>query len=105
MRKFNVDWRIIFWLGIIIILLWIIAKKSGLFNTPLIIELIPYFGGIISIMAFVREFGSLTNKLDNVISDVSDIRTELKEVRIDIKDIRNELHVLDKRVSVLESRI
>ena len=95
-REFN--WMILFWICISIILLWIVAKKVGLFNTSLIVQLIPYITGVFAILAIVKEFGKLVNKLDNVVSDVS-------EVKIDVKTIRTELHSLDKRVAVLESRI
>ena len=64
-KEFN--WMILFWLGIAIIIIWILAKKAGLFNTPLIIEVIPYFGGLVTILAVVKEFGKMINKLDNVV--------------------------------------
>ncbi|MBS3174796.1 hypothetical protein J4440_02855 [Candidatus Woesearchaeota archaeon] len=98
MRKFEINWKIVFWTGVIVIFLWILAKKAGLFNTPLIIEIIPYIGGIIVILAIVKEMGKTINKLDNTISDIKEMKTE-------IKNIGCELHNLDKRVAVLETRI
>jgi|SRR3989344_1081690 len=96
---------ILFWLGIAIIIIWILAKKAGLFNTPLIIEVIPYFGGLVTILAVVKEFGKMINKLDNVVLDVKDIKIEIKDIRTDIHSLDKRVLILDGRVAVLESRI
>src|SRR3989344_1431262 len=96
---------IVFWTGIAIIIIWILAKKAGLFNTPLIIEAIPYFGGVVTVLAVVKEFGKLIGTLNKCVSDINDIKLELKDVRNYIGLIKQELHSLDKRVAIFETRL
>ena len=98
MKKLEINWRIVFWIGIVIILLWLFAKQFGYIHTPLVIELIPYIGAVLTLLAGAREAGKFSHKLDRVIFDVNEIKN-------DIKNIRLNLHDLDKRVAVLESKV
>lgn len=77
------------------ILLWLIAKIAGLIHTPLIIEMIPVFGGFLSLLGLVKNVTKYTHKIDSAVFDI-------KEIKTDIKIIKEDIHSLDKRVSVVE---
>ncbi len=96
--QINIDWPVVFWVSIIILFLWLLAKAFGLINTPWIVEAIPYTVGLIAIFAIVKEAGKFINKLEMVILDIKDIKA-------DIRGMRNDIHSIDKRVTIVESRI
>lgn len=96
--QINIDWSVVFWIGIIIVFLWLIARAAGLIHTPLILEILPYLGGFAALVGGMREITKFVNKVDVVILDV-------KDIKLNIKEIRQDIHNLDKRVAVLETRI
>ncbi|GEM_PF-2014257 len=98
MSKREINWVVVFWIGVAIIFFWLLARTLGFFHTPLIIQLIPYFGGAITLLGMAKSVGSIVQKLDRALVDISEIKIELKEVRRDI-------HRLDKRTSILETRM
>ena len=96
--QINIDWSVVFWLGIITVFLWLIAKAVGLIHTPWFIQAIPYVGGLITLLAITKEIGRFVQKLETVILDV-------KDMKMDIREIKQSMYSLDKRVSILETRI
>ena len=47
---------IAFWVAVIVLFLWLLAKAIGLIHTPWYIEVIPYVAGFIALAAVVKEF-------------------------------------------------
>ncbi len=94
----NIDWSVVFWLGLITTFLWLLAKAVGLIHTLWYVEAIPYVGGMITIFAIVKELGKYVQKIDGVFLDIKAMKVELKGLRQDVSN-------LDKRVAVLETRI
>lgn len=103
--QINIDWNVVFWLGIMIIFFWLIAKASGLINTPLVIQIIPYIGGLIALFGLFRNIGVYIQKLNGAIEKINITNIEVKDIRLDIGEIRKELHSIDKRVAIVESKI
>lgn len=93
--QINIDWSMMFWIGILTIFLWLMARAVGLIKTPWFIEIIPYLGGLIVIFSLVKEVGKYVNKVDMVITDVREMKVDIKEMKLDINN-------LDKRVTILE---
>ncbi|MBS3152445.1 hypothetical protein J4230_03480 [Candidatus Woesearchaeota archaeon] len=83
MRKIqiNMDWSVVFWLGVLTVFLWLIAKAVGLIHTPQYIEAILYIGGLVAIGAIVKSFGKYAQKIDTLLFDVKEIKLDLKELR------------------------
>ena len=59
----NIDWSVTFWISIISIFLWLIAKAVGLINTPWFIEIIPYLAGILAVRSIFNELGKYVQKI------------------------------------------
>lgn len=76
-KKMSV-WDIIAWIVLILILVWLILKATGIINTPALIEYAPYFGA-------VYLAGWQIHKLEIVSRDVQ----ELKKFK---GDTINEVH-------------
>ncbi len=89
--QFNIDWSVVFWISIIILFLWLIAKAVGLIHSPWFIEAIPYVVGFFSLLAIAKEIGKYAQKINTLIEDVK----ELKFCVINI----------DKRLIVVETKI
>ncbi|MCZ7355428.1 MAG: hypothetical protein O8C66_13065 [Candidatus Methanoperedens sp.] len=64
---------------------------------PVLIELIPIFGGVVTLVAVALKIGRLLQKLDTAIEDI-------EEIKRDIGDIKDELKEMDKRLTLLETR-
>ena len=58
---------VIFWIALILLVFWVIAKITGLINTPAIIEAIPYISGI-----FIA--GTIWQQFRNMQGDLVDIK-------------------------------
>ncbi len=58
---------VIFWLALLLLAFWIIAKLLGLINTPIIVEIIPYISAV-----FIA--GSIWQQFKYVERDVEDIK-------------------------------
>lgn len=96
--QINIDWSAVFWVSIIILFLWLLAKAVGLIHTSWYILIIPY---IVSFMAFVsgvKRIAEYGFKVDTLIIDVKDLKFEIRGTRQDI-------HSLDKRLTVVESKL
>lgn len=94
--QINIDWNVVFWIGILMIFFWLIAKALGLIHTPLIVQIIPYVGGLVALFGLFRNAGKYIQKLDTVILDVNDIK-------LNMKDMKHDVHSLDKKFAVLEA--
>mgnify|MGYP001614708032 CR=1 FL=1 len=97
MKKKDFNWMILFWIGIITLFIWLVLKEFGYINTPDLIRIIPYLGGLIALVGLIKNFGGFEAKLEMLIIDVKDIKSDIKEIKLDI-------HSLDKRVTLLEAR-
>ena len=93
MRKIqiNIDWSVAFWLGILTVFLWLLAKAVGLIHTPWYIEVIPYIGGLIALGAIVKEIGKYAQKIDTLVYEVKEIRLDMKDLRLRSENHENRL--------------
>lgn len=71
---------ILFWVGVIVFLLWTIAKSIGLINTPIWIEQIPNYAITISVVGGAIAVGKKFEKLDKVCRDIEDIKKDIKKI-------------------------
>ena len=68
MTRGRISWvDVIFWLALLLLAFWIIAKLLGLINTPTIVEIIPYISAV-----FIA--GSMWQQFKHVEKDVEDIK-------------------------------
>jgi len=71
---------ILMWLGIIIILVWIILKMLGMINSPIWVEIIPYFGGVITIFSAAYYIGKIKQGVDYTARKVNDSFNRLTSI-------------------------
>ncbi|HLC86610.1 MAG TPA: hypothetical protein VJG30_04960 [Candidatus Nanoarchaeia archaeon] len=94
-----------FWIGVIILFLWFLAKDLGYINTPAIIKAIPYGVGLVTLMAVVKKLGEYSYKVDTVVIAVKEIRDDVHSLDNRVSLLENNFSSLDRRFSVIESRI
>lgn len=92
-REINV-WDILFWLGMIILILYILAKIFGIINTPEWINLIPLITLAFIISAFYQRVIGFMDKMY--------IRTDYLKNRTD--QVSNKINEHDKRLFAIEKR-
>jgi hypothetical protein len=80
MKKVNF-WDVLAWIILVLILLWIILKVSGIINTPILIEYAPLFGA-------VYLAGWAMHKLDNAVDDIRSIKEFNKATIFEINKIK-----------------
>lgn len=82
---------ILFWIGILIVIIWAIGKTIGLINSPVWIDMIPIYGAVATAMGISLKIGRILQKIEQVLKDVGNIQLEVKDI--------------DKRVTVIESKM
>lgn len=97
--QIKIDWSVIFWIGIIIIFLWLMAKAVGLINTPWYIEIIPYIGALAVLGAIIKKIGEYTYKIDIMFQDIKDIKLDLKDLRLKSENHEVRLVKLETKLS------
>lgn len=80
MKKRRSFWDVLAWIVLFGILIWLLLKGFGVINTPLLIELAPYFGAV-----YLADWQ--IHKLETVASDVRKLK---KFRRATIEKIHNQ---------------
>lgn len=98
-------WTIVFWVSITIVFLWLIAKQLGLFDTLFIVEIVPYLGGFLALLAVAKQVGKLVERLNRAVTDISEIKGELKDTKGEISQFGRQMATFDKRLAVIETNL
>jgi hypothetical protein len=76
MGKRNWDfWDVVILIGALLILFWAILKLLGVINSPVGIDMLPYFGIGISILGFVYKLGKIMRGVEETERKVNKIAT------------------------------
>ena len=106
MKKIKVDiWKLMFWLGVITLFIWLLLKIIGVINTTLIIQLIPFLSAIAIIFGAIKHVGKFIHRVENGLSDIKDLKDKTGKLEKTIETIKFEIHSIDKRVAFIEYRI
>lgn len=63
----------LFWVGLIIIIFWIIGKILGLIQSPTIVNMLPYIGGTITIGGLGISIGKALQKINFAYDEIKRI--------------------------------
>lgn len=53
-------------LGALIIILWVILKSFGIINSPVWVEMVPYVGGVASMVGVAYQFGRVMHRIESI---------------------------------------
>ncbi|MDD5616168.1 MAG: hypothetical protein PHH85_08210 [Candidatus Methanoperedens sp.] len=59
-------------------------------------ELIPIFGGVVTIVAVSLKIGRLLQKIDNAIEDMEDIKKDINQIKSQLNEVEKRLIILEK---------
>ena len=110
-REINI-WDILFWLGMIILILYILAKIFGIINTPEWINLIPLITLAFVIGAFYQRVSGfmerMLNRTDYLKKNINNIKinltNSLDNVINGLDNLTNKLNEHDKRLFAIEKQ-
>ncbi|MFH0752835.1 MAG: hypothetical protein V1914_04555 [archaeon] len=86
----NKIWTALFWIGVLLLLGWALGKSLGLINSPVWVEMLPYFGVGFSLTAGGVKLGRALEKLDFVCKDVHDMKKDIREIQRNANCLRGE---------------
>ena len=106
MKKKRPDfWTIVFWVSITTVFLWLIAKQLGFFNAPFIVEIVPYLGGFLALLAVAKQVGKLVERLNRAVTDISETKGEIKDIKNEMVQLTIQMATFDKRLTVIEAKL
>lgn len=66
-------WESLVWIGAIIILGWVLLKIIGVISSPVWVEMLPYFGGGLSIIGAAYKLGKIKKGIEQTEEKVEKI--------------------------------
>ncbi|MBU3907540.1 MAG: hypothetical protein KKA64_04805 [Nanoarchaeota archaeon] len=60
----NILFWVLIWLGILILLVWIALKVSGIINSPVWFETLPYMGIVLTILGAAYQLGKIKQGIE-----------------------------------------
>ncbi len=98
-------WYWIFWLAVIITVLWIIAKLSGLIQTPLFLEVLPIISGIIAIISLGIILGNNFQKTSFAVEKINKIETRQDNMAHGLIGAEKNIDIIKKDISIMKDDI
>jgi len=90
--EIKLDWSIqLILLSALILLVWAILKLSGIINTPLLIQMVPYVAGFTALASFAIACGKVLQKMDFFGKDLEQVKNDVKELRFDFRDLEKDM--------------
>lgn len=94
MKHKHTWWEISFYLSLLIIILWLILKLTGLINTPPFIEYgIPIFSATYAFFALYRDFLDRINRIGNGLTRAF---MKIEHLENEVGSIKEEVMVMNK---------
>jgi hypothetical protein len=95
-KTYRIDYTdVLFWLGIAIMVVWIIGKLAGLIHSPTWVETLPIIGALVAVLSIGLK-GRALQKLDYVFDAVNELKGDMKEVKAELK-------AHDSRITAIEN--
>ena len=79
-KKYRFDYTdVLFWIGILLMIIWVAGKLTGLIHSPEWIQQLPIIGAIVAILSIGLKSGRILQKLDYVIETADKLDLIIKE--------------------------
>jgi len=82
-------WQALIWIGAIIILAWAILKSFGVIESPLWVELLPYYGVGITLLGVAYGFGKLVKEVKDNSKNIRESRSDFSILREDFTKVKH----------------
>lgn len=91
-------YEVIFWTSMITVLIWMFLKGIGVINTPVIIQLIPYAGGIFAFGVFFQMVKGLKDEVKDIKTDLNDVKKSQQNMAIDMSEVKTRLSHVERSI-------
>lgn len=91
--------------GALVLFVWTMLKVLGIINTPLFVEMIPYFTGIAVIIGLGEKFLGMFNEINTLSNKVTALEGNMGDVKIDLKEMRHDFHTVEKDMAVVKHKL
>ncbi len=95
----------VFWTSMSVVAVWIVLKAVGVINTPIIVQLIPYAGGIFAFGAFFQLIKEVKNQVKEIKDDLGEVKKSQQSMLIDTSQIKIRLVHVEKDTEKIWSRL
>lgn len=89
------------YLGGLTILVWALLKATGVINTPIWVEMIPYASASIALLVFVYQAGKLVNRFEVIEYDVHALKNDFSGLKEDVGGLK----ALEKTIARIEHEV
>jgi len=98
------SWFVII-LGLVLLIMWILGKVTGLINTPLWVSYVPHTGGVLTLLGFAVQLGKMMQKMGDVRKLASDINNKVGAIIEDVVAIKTTVNAHDKSIDKMQDDI
>jgi len=96
----DVFFKILIWLGLVILFVWVILKILGLISSPLFVETIPYLGGFLTLFGIAYQFGRFKQGIDFISRRVNETYNRLSSIEQKFNNLYHEHEIAMGRVKL-----
>ena len=86
MKKIDIK-DFLFYLSLVVIVIWFILKSAGVFNTPLIVEIIPIVSAAFGAGVFYNKINSSLGKIGGLEKAFWMMKTDIIKIKKDVEHI------------------
>ncbi len=96
---------LLFWSSMGVIIIWMILKATGVINTPVFVQLIPYAGGIFAFGVFFEMMRDFKNEIKSIKEDTKELRRTDQSLVSDVSQIKFRMEKVEGRLDQVENKI
>ena len=89
----------VFWTSMATVIIWMFLKGIGVINTPVLIQLIPYAGGIFAFGVFFQTVKGLKEEIKDIKVDLNEVKKSQQNMALDMSEVKTRLGHVERSVS------
>ncbi len=97
MRKNISIGEVIAWIGLVLLIIWIILKLSGLIKTPLIFEIAPIITLCLILGGLLVDIRNTKTEIRDIKSNTSKIANSLIKLGYDFRELKGEHEIIKNK--------
>lgn len=98
-------WDYLLWLGIILILGWALLKSFGIINTPIWVEMLPYFGAGATLIALVFKAGEVSQNIKVMGTDITGLKTKTDTINESLISLSERVALRDETIKKIDEEV
>ena len=91
-------WDYLLWPGIILILAWALLKSFNVINTPMWVEMLPYFGIGVVFIASVFKAGKMVQNIETMGTNISGFKEKTDKINDNLISLSKHVSLRDETI-------